>query len=53
VAAKGELSRFVEDAVRTRILELEAEQAKAENSVLPQAVIEDAIDEALEWTRRA
>ncbi len=26
---KGELSRFVEDAVRTRILELEAEQAKA------------------------
>ena len=50
---KGELSRFVEDAVRTRILELEAEQAKAENSVLSPALIEDAIDEALEWVRRA
>jgi uncharacterized protein (DUF1778 family) len=28
------------------------EQAKAENSGLPQAMIEDAIDEALEWARR-
>jgi hypothetical protein len=50
---KGELSRFVEDAVRARILELEAEQAKAENSFLSPALIEDAIDEALEWARRA
>jgi hypothetical protein len=50
---KGELSRFVEDAVRTRILELEAEQAKAENSAHSPAMIEDAIDEALEWARRA
>ena len=50
---KGELSRFVEDAVRARILELEAEQAKAENSGRVPALIEDAIDEALEWARRA
>ena len=50
---KGELSRFVEDAVRTRILELEAEQAKAENSSLSPTTIEDAIDEALEWARHA
>ena len=50
---KGELPRFVEDAVRTRIFELEVEQAKAENSGLPQTMIEDAIDEALEWARRA
>ncbi|HEY4174412.1 MAG TPA: ribbon-helix-helix domain-containing protein [Rhodopila sp.] len=49
---KGELSRFVEDAVRTRILELEAEQAKAENSGQSPAMIEDTIDEALEWARR-
>ena len=48
---KGELSRFVEDAVRTRIFEVE--QAKAENSGLPQTMIEDAVDEALEWARRA
>jgi hypothetical protein len=50
---KGELSRFVEDAVRARILELEAEQAKAENHHLSAAAIEDAVDEALEWVRRA
>jgi hypothetical protein len=50
---KGELSRFVEDAVRARILELEAEQAKAENNGLSPAMIEDAIVEALQWARRA
>jgi hypothetical protein len=50
---KGELSRFVEEAVQARILELEVEQAKAENRALPSATIEDAIDEALEWARRA
>jgi hypothetical protein len=49
---KGELSRFVEDAVRTRIFELEVRQAKAENHDVPQDVIEAAIDEALEWARR-
>ena len=37
----------------TRILELEAEQAKAENSSLSPTTIEDAIDEALEWARHA
>jgi hypothetical protein len=51
-ARKGDLSRFVEDAVRTRILELEAEQAKAENSGLSAAAIEDSVEEALEWVRR-
>ncbi len=49
---KGELSRFVEDAVRARIFEAEAAQAKAENRDVPQDVIEAAIDEALEWARR-
>ena len=51
-ARKGDLSRFVEEAVRTRILELEAEQAKTENHGLPPETIEDAVDEALEWARR-
>ena len=50
---KGELSRFVEDAVRARIFELEVRQAKAENRDVPQDVIEAAIEEALEWARRA
>jgi predicted nucleic acid-binding protein len=37
--------------VRSRILELEAEQAKAENSDLPAAMIDDAVAEALERVR--
>lgn len=52
LARKGELSRFVEGAVRSRIFELEVRQAKEENRDVPQAVIEAAIDEALEWARR-
>ncbi|HZU89811.1 MAG TPA: ribbon-helix-helix domain-containing protein [Stellaceae bacterium] len=39
---KGELSRFVEEAIRARILALTVAQAKAQN----------AIDEALEWAQR-
>lgn len=48
----GELPRFVEEAVQARILELEAGQAKAANSAYSPAMIEDTIDEALEWARR-
>lgn len=50
---KGELSRFVEEAVQARILELAAEQAKAQNAETSPEAIEAAIDEALEWVRRA
>ena len=50
---KGELSRFVEQAVQVRILELEVAHAKAENSSKSLELIEAAIDEALEWARRA
>jgi hypothetical protein len=50
-ARKGELSRFVEEAVRTRILEIEAEAAKRANAGT-EAEITDAVDEALEWARR-
>jgi hypothetical protein len=49
---KGELSRFVEDAVRSSIFETEVRQVKARNRDVPQDVIEAAIDEALEWARR-
>jgi len=52
-ARKGELSRFVEEAVQARILELEAEQAKRQNAGVSPEAIEDAVDEALEWARRA
>ena len=45
-ARKGELSRFVEEAVRARILEIEAEQAKARNAAVSAGAIETAIDAA-------
>ena len=45
-ARKGELSRFVEEAIRARILEIEAEQAKARNAALSAGAIETAIDAA-------
>jgi hypothetical protein len=51
-ARRGELSRFVEDAVRARIFEAEVRQAKEKNRGVPQEVIEAAIEEALEWARR-
>ena len=51
--SKGELSRFVEEAVQARILELETEQAKRENAGVSSEAIDGAIDEALEWARRA
>jgi hypothetical protein len=50
---KGALSHFVEEAVQARILELQSERAKARNATVPPDQIEQAIDEALEWTRRA
>ena len=51
-ARKGELSRFVEDAVRARILEVEAEAAKRANAGRAEAEVADAVNEALEWARR-
>ena len=52
-ARKGELSHFIEEAVQARILELAVEEAKQENALLPADMIADAVDEALEWARRA
>jgi hypothetical protein len=50
---KGELSRFVEEAVQARIFELTAEEAKQQNAQLSADEIAGVIDEALEWARRA
>ena len=49
---KGELSRFVEDAVQARILELSVQQAKEQNVGQKPAVIQRAIEEALQWSRK-
>jgi hypothetical protein len=51
-ARKGELSRFVEEAVQARILELEAEGAKRANAGRTEVEITNAVDEALDWARR-
>lgn len=46
---KGDLSRFIEEAVRAHILELSAEQAKAANQAVSEEALTTAVDEALAW----
>lgn len=48
---KGDLSRFIEKAVRTHILELSAEQAKAANFDVTEADLTDIVAEAVQWAR--
>jgi hypothetical protein len=50
---KGDLSRFIEEAVRAHILELSAEQAKADNQGVSESDLAEAVDEALAWGRRS
>ncbi len=50
---KGDLSRFIEEAVRAHILALSAEQAKADNQGVNAGEITAAVDEALVWARRS
>lgn len=49
---KGDLSKFIEEAVRTRIFDLAAIEAKAANANYSQTQIDDAIDEAIEWAKQ-
>ena len=49
---KGDLSRFVEEAVRAHILELSAEQAKIANANVSEADLVSMVDEALQWARK-
>ena len=48
---KGDLSRFIEEAVRAHILELSAEQAKAANVDVNEADLTALVAEAVEWAR--
>ena len=48
---KGDLSRFVEEAVRTHILELTADQAKAANVSISEDDLSGMVEEAIEWAR--
>ena len=49
---KGDLSRFVEEAVRAHILELTAEQAKAANAEVNEDGLSAMVDVALNWARQ-
>ena len=49
---KGDLSRFIEEAVQAHILELTAEQAKSSNNNVSDADITSKVDEALTWARK-
>jgi hypothetical protein len=48
---KGDLSKFIEESVRARILELTVEQAKAANANTAESDLADAVEEALQWAR--
>lgn len=48
---KGDLSRFIEEAVRSHILELSAEQAKAANADVNEADLTAIVAEAIQWAR--
>ena len=48
---KGDLSRFIEEAVRAHILELSAEQAKAANANVNEVDLTSIVAEAVEWAR--
>jgi hypothetical protein len=48
---KGDLSRFVEEAVRTHIFELTADQAKAANADISEDDLSAIVEESLEWAR--
>eukprot|EP01037_Dinobryon_pediforme_P041771 gene41771-51740_t len=46
---KGDLSRFIEEAVRAHILELTAEQAKKNNAGVSESELNAMVNEAVQW----
>jgi hypothetical protein len=49
---KGDLSRFIEDAVRAYLLERAVDLAKVAAANMSEAELNDLIDEAVDWARR-
>lgn len=49
---KGDLSHFVEEAVRAHIFELTVEQAKAANVDIAETELLAIMEEAAEWARK-
>ena len=48
---KGDLSRFIEEAVRSYLFEQAAEQAKSAAAGMEETELNDLIDEAVQWAR--
>lgn len=48
---KGDLSKFIEEAVRSYLLERAVEQAKAAAAGLSELETTELIDEAVQWAR--
>ena len=48
---KGDLSKFIEEAVRSYLLEQAVEHAKAATANMSEAQVMDLIDEAVQWAR--
>jgi hypothetical protein len=49
---KGDLSRFIENAVRDWLFEHAVQQSKAATAQLPAEEVEALIDEAVAWSRK-
>lgn len=50
---KGEMSRFIEEAVREKIFQRSVAQAKAANADISEAALSAAVDEAVQWAHEA
>lgn len=48
---KGDLSRFIEEAVRTYLFEQAVEQTKTATAGMSETEVTDLIDEAVQWAR--
>ncbi len=49
---KGDLSRFIEEAVRAYMLERAVDQAKSAATGLSETDLSDLIEEAVDWARK-
>lgn len=48
---KGDLSRFIEEAVRAYLFERAVEQAKTATAGMSESEVSDLVDEAVQWAR--
>jgi hypothetical protein len=48
---KGDLSRFIEEAVRAYLFERAVKEARTAAAHMSEAEIDDLIDEAVQWAR--